>query len=64
MTVLPFGDTATMEEDMREILGIEQDRFRDAFYNEENRGGLLTELVNWQSDNVSVEDLPEKNKIG
>ena len=62
MTVLPFGDTATMEEDMREILGIEQDRFRDAFYNEENRGGLLAELVNWQSDNVSVEDLPEKIK--
>ena len=60
MAVIPFGDTASMEEDMRLILGIESDRFRDSFYNEESRSGLLSEVINWEGNNVNAEDLPEK----
>jgi len=58
MSIIPFGDTKGMDKDIRNILGIEQDRFMLSLYSEENRSGLLSDLINWERSGTKAKDLP------
>ena len=60
MSILPFADTSTLEREVRSILGIDGERYTASLYDDENKSGLLAELINWEKNGVAVEQLPEK----
>lgn len=54
-----FGDVSTIEQDVRDILGIEPERFQGVLYNEDEHTGLLSELVEWRECGRSADELPQ-----
>ncbi len=60
MTVLPFGDVSTVEQDLRAIFGIDGDRYASSIYAPDEKDSLLHELINWRANGLTVEQLPEK----
>ena len=60
MSVLPFGDMSRLEEDVRNILGLDGDKFATSLYLADERKGILSELINWKEQDLPVDCLPEK----
>lgn len=60
MSVLPFGDMSRLEEDVRNILGLDGDKFATSLYLADEKKGILSELINWKEQDLPVDCLPEK----
>lgn len=54
-----FGDMSTIERDVREILGLEPERFQGVLYDGEAHSGLMSELIEWREHGRLVDDLPQ-----
>jgi ABC-type lipoprotein export system ATPase subunit len=59
MEIIPFGDVSTLEENYRDMLNIEGDIYSSSIQGDENRKGILSNLLNWRESATSTEEIAE-----
>lgn len=57
MSLVKYGDTASVEADFRKIFSLEEGRFVDSVYSSENHTGILAALIEWEERGVASEKI-------
>ena len=63
MKIIPFGDMSELDSSVRSILGLDVEHFSSSLYSEDTKTGLLSRLINWESNEISSEALPNEIDI-
>lgn len=59
MELIPLGDVLKIENQYRNILGLNQEVFSSAVYQSDNSNSILFNFINWEKNDELVQNLPE-----
>lgn len=57
MQLVAFGDSSTVEEEYRNLLGLQENLFVNSIYDHDSKQGLLLNLIDWEVNQTSQHDL-------
>ena len=59
MELVPYGDVDSLEDEYRSILALENGKFVSSIYDQEQKTGIIADLLLWEEKNIPPDNLPE-----